>query len=39
MFDPITTIILTLKNFLQRIRGVFSIVFNNYFPQPAPLEE
>lgn len=34
MFDPITTIILTLKNFLQRIRSVFSIVFDNYFPQP-----
>lgn len=39
MFDPITAIILTLKNFIQRIRGVFSIVFDNYFPQPGTPEE
>lgn len=33
MFDPITMIILTLKNFIQRFRNVFSFVFDNYFPQ------
>lgn len=33
MFDPITMIILTLKNFVQRFRNVFSFVFDNYFPQ------
>lgn len=33
MFDPITMIILTLKNFIQRFRNIFSFVFDNYFPQ------
>lgn len=33
MFDPISVIILTLKNFIQRFTGIYSFIFDTYFPK------
>ncbi len=33
MFDPISVIISTLKNFIQRITGIFSLILDTYFPK------
>ncbi len=33
MLDPISMIIDFLKSYLQRIKGVFSFVLDNYFPK------
>ncbi len=32
MFDPISVIIFVLKNYIQRIKSIFSFVIDNYFP-------
>ncbi len=32
MFDAISVIIFTLKNFIQRFTGIFSFIFDTYFP-------
>lgn len=39
MFDPISVIIFTLKNLIQRISGVFSFVIDNYFPKKDQEED
>ncbi|MBQ4348009.1 MAG: hypothetical protein IJC79_00130 [Clostridia bacterium] len=39
MFDPISVIIFTLKNLIQRIRGIFSFVLDNYFPKKDEEED
>ncbi|MBQ7296451.1 MAG: hypothetical protein IJW86_09750 [Clostridia bacterium] len=38
MFDPLSVIIFSLKNFVQRIKGIFSFVFDNYFPDDNEAE-
>lgn len=39
MFDPISVIIFTLKNFIQRLAGIFSFIFDAYFPRKNGEEE
>lgn len=39
MFDPISVIIFTLKNLIQRISGIFSFVLDNYFPKKDEEED
>lgn len=33
MFDLLSIIISTLKGFVQRFTGIFSFIFDNYFPK------
>ena len=33
MFDPISVIISSLKNYIQRFTGIFSYIFDTYFPK------
>ncbi len=33
MFDPISIIIFSLKHYIQRFTGIFSFIFDTYFPK------
>ena len=39
MSDPLFLILNTLKTILERITGIFSFIFTNYFPDTPPQEK
>ncbi len=39
MTDPLFIILSSLKTMIERITGIFSFIFINYFPDTPPMED